>query len=245
VFLAFAVFNGAVSPYRVLRLGPAALFHAGLVVTIGLRLLPATVEDLRRLREMRALRGSAGGLRELPALVVPAIIGGLERAMRFAEAMEARGYASPPPLPRVARAAGVASAPLTLAAGWVWLYSPGRGLLALGLFGLAAGGLGMWAALASRARRTTRMRPEPFPPADRLAVAGSTVMIATAIAARATGRVDLVYNPFASLAAPSFEPAALILFLSALWPALLLLRPGALRPATVDPDARPLPGAAR
>lgn len=92
VLLAFGVFNGAVSPHRVLRTAPAAVFQAGLVVTVGLTLLPSSIEDVRRIREMRALRGARGGLRDLPALVVPAVIGGLERSMRLAEAMEARGY---------------------------------------------------------------------------------------------------------------------------------------------------------
>ena len=62
VFLAFAVFNGAVSPQRVLRTAPAALFHAGLVVTVGLTLLPSSVEDVRRVREIRALRGAPSGV---------------------------------------------------------------------------------------------------------------------------------------------------------------------------------------
>ena len=94
------VFNGAVSPHRVLRTTPAALFHAGLVVTVGLTLLPSSIEDVRRIREMRALRGAGTGVRSLPALVVPAVIGGLERSMRLAEAMEARGYGTAPAQPR-------------------------------------------------------------------------------------------------------------------------------------------------
>ena len=105
ILLAFGVFNGAVSPQRVLRSTPAALFQASLVVTVGLTLLPASIEDLRRVREMRALRGASGGLRDLPSLVVPAVIGGLERSMRLAEAMEARGYGAAPPLPARARLA--------------------------------------------------------------------------------------------------------------------------------------------
>ncbi|HET7738868.1 MAG TPA: energy-coupling factor transporter transmembrane component T, partial [Tepidiformaceae bacterium] len=103
ILLAFATFNGAISPHKVLRTTPAALFHAGLVVTIGLTLLPSSIEDARRVREMQALRGRKTGLRTLPALTVPTVIGGLERSMRLAEAMEARGYASRPPAPPWAR----------------------------------------------------------------------------------------------------------------------------------------------
>ncbi len=60
VFLGFAVFNGAVSPVRLLRLAPASLFHASLAVTVGLTLLPSIVSDTRRIREMQMVRGSRG-----------------------------------------------------------------------------------------------------------------------------------------------------------------------------------------
>ncbi|MEX1104139.1 MAG: energy-coupling factor transporter transmembrane component T, partial [Dehalococcoidia bacterium] len=122
VLLAFGVFNGAVSPHRVLKTAPAALFHAGLVVTVGLTLLPSTIEDTRRIREMRALRGARTGLRELPALVVPSVINGLERSMRLAEAMEARGYAASEPAQRGRQLMGAVSVPLLIAAAWGWYY---------------------------------------------------------------------------------------------------------------------------
>src|SRR5690606_21197233 len=85
VFLSFAIFNGAVSPVRLLRLAPASLFHASLVITVGLTLLPSIVQDTRRIREMQMLRGSRMGLRQLPGLVVPAVLGGLDRSLRLAE----------------------------------------------------------------------------------------------------------------------------------------------------------------
>src|SRR5690606_10978201 len=120
---AFATFSAAVRPHDALRLAPAALFHAGLVVTIGLTLLPATMDDLRRVREMQALRGRPGGLRGLPGIVAPAVTGGLERSLRLAEALEARGFASGLRPPAWSQAAGVASAPLLLAAASAWYYA--------------------------------------------------------------------------------------------------------------------------
>jgi energy-coupling factor transport system permease protein len=122
VLLAFGVFNGAVSPHRILRSTPAALFQASLVVTVGLTLLPSSIEDLRRVREMRSLRGAPGGIRGLPSLIVPAVVGGLERSMQLAEAMEARGYGAAPPLPRHARLAAAASVPFLIGGAWVWFY---------------------------------------------------------------------------------------------------------------------------
>lgn len=218
VFLGFAVFNGAVSPHRVLRLGPAALFHAGLVLTVGLTLLPATLQDVRRLREMRALRGATSSLRDLPALLVPAVIGGLERSLRLAEAMEARGYAAPPPLPIRARLSGFASVPLALVAGWLWLYAPSLAVPAFILGLLSAAALAWWMVETSRARRTTRMRPEPLPLADMCGIGLALAVVVTAVLARAAGWIDLVYNPFAGLPLPTLELAGMILALAPLWP---------------------------
>lgn len=223
VFLGFAVFHGAVSPHRVLRMGPAALFHAGLVLTIGLTLLPATIEDLRRLRELRALRGGSPGLRSAAALVVPAVIGGLERSMRLGEALESRGYASPPPLPVRARLAGFVAAPLALVAGWVWLYAPGQSLLALGLAALSLGALVWWGVATSRRRRTTRMRPERMTPADAACIAVALAVGVTVFVARSNGWFALDYNPFAGLEFPGLSPAGMAVVLAALWPVPRLL----------------------
>lgn len=222
VLLAFGVFNGAVSPQRVLRSAPAALFHAGLVVTVGLTLLPATVEDVRRIREMRALRGAPTGLRSLPSLVVPAVIGGLERSMRLAEAMEARGYGVATETPRLPRFAGAASAPLLLAAASCWYYYPALRPAGLVLALLAAAALGFWGYGAARSRHTTRLREEPAALGDRVLAYASFALAAAAIAGTSAGWFDTSYNPFDGLHWPRFSAAGGLLALSCAWPALRL-----------------------
>jgi energy-coupling factor transport system permease protein len=222
VLMAFAVFNGAVSPHRVLRTAPAALFHAGLVVTIGLTLLPASIEDLRRLREMRALRGAKSGVRQLPALVVPAVIGGLERSMRLAEAMEARGYASSPEKGRGPRLIGAVSAPLLLGAAWGWYYYESMRPYAAAAAALGLGSLAWWAWNSARERKTTRMRTEPLTAFDRAAIAASGLVMVGALAGGSAGLVDMHYNPFAGLAWPAFSPAGAVVALSCAWPACVL-----------------------
>lgn len=223
VLFAFGVFNGAVSPHRVLRSTPAALFHASLIVTVGLTLLPSSIEDLRRIREMRALRGARTGVRELPALVVPAVIGGLERSMRLAEAMEARGYAAsarPPLLPRLAAAA---SAPLLIAASWTWFYSEDWRWLGA-VFALAgAACLGWWFVAANRAQRTTRFRTEPTPLVERLAIAASLAGCVTVLALRFLGEANMTYNPFAGLPPLTMSPLGAAVALLCAWPAAVLL----------------------
>jgi energy-coupling factor transport system permease protein len=222
VLLAFGVFNGAVSPHRVLRTAPAALFHAGLVVTVGLTLLPSTIEDTRRIREMRALRGARTGIRELPALVVPSVINGLERSMRLAEAMEARGYAASERPPRWSQLLGAASIPLLIAAAWGWYYYEWAQPLALIAAGAGIAALAAWFVSMARASNTTRLRDEPLHPLDRAFIALSLVLIGVTIAGSAGGWLVLKYNPFADLPWPEFSPVGASLAMSCAWPAVRL-----------------------
>jgi energy-coupling factor transport system permease protein len=237
VLLAFGVFNGAVSPHSVLRSTPAALFHAGLVVTVGLTLLPASIEDVRRIREMRALRGARAGLRQLPALVVPAVINGLERSMRLAEAMEARGYGAAPPGPRGAQVIGAAAAPLFVVAAWGWYYYEWSRPLALGAALLGLGALAFWGMAAARRRHTTRFNTEPMPAADRACIGLSAGGVALAIVAGSADWFALKYNPFAGLAAPPFSVVGALLALSCAWPAVRIAFAPARASESAEADA--------
>jgi energy-coupling factor transport system permease protein len=238
VILAFGVFNGAVSPHRVLRSTPAALFHAGLVVTVGLTLLPASIEDIRRIREMRALRGARAGLRQLPALVVPAVINGLERSMRLAEAMEARGYGAAPPGPRAPQLAGAASVPLFVAAAWGWYYYEWSRPYAVATAVLGIGALSFWGISAASRRHTTSFHAEPMLFTDRACIALSAAGCVTAIISGSAGWLALKYNPFAGLSAPEFSLFGALLALSCSWPAIRI----AFAPASNEtPEAEALP----
>ena len=223
IFLAFGVFGSAVSPYRVLRSTPGALFHASLVLTVGLTLLPSSVEDLRRIREMRALRGARGGWRDIPALVVPSVINGLERSMQLAEAMEARGYAASATPRRSGRIAAAASAPLFVTAAWMWFYSEGwKPAGAAGaLLGIAA--IGWWAWTARQAHRVTTLERELLPTSQRLAIAASMLAILLVPISRSTADSTLGYNPFAGLPVPGFTVGDALLVMTSIWPAVLLL----------------------
>ncbi len=224
IFLAFGVFNGAVSPHRVLRTTPGALFHASLVLTVGLTLLPASIEDLRRIREMRALRGARGGFRDLPALIVPAVINGLERSMQLAEAMEARGYAASALPPARARLAAAASAPLLVAAAWLWFYSdaPWK-YVGAGCGGLGTMALIWWFWEARRVHLTTSFSADPLPVSQRIAVAASCAAMVCVIGLRTAGVGSFAYNPFAGLPSPGFEIWAAVAVASCAWPAAILV----------------------
>lgn len=223
VLLAFGVFNGAVSPHRVLRSSPAALFHASLVVTVGLTLLPSSIEDLRRIREMRALRGARGGIRDLPALVVPVVIGGLERSMQLAEAMESRGYASASRPPAAARLAAAASAPLLVASAWLWFYSERWHWAgaALGVVGVAA--ITLWFWLSSKRQHVTRYADDPVPLPQKALIAASMSACVGVVVMRLSGMGHLGYNPFAGLPPAPLHPVGAAFALACAWPSVVLL----------------------
>ncbi len=224
VFMGFAVYSASVSVQRVVRATPAALFHLGLIVTIGLTLLPASIEDLRRIREMQALRGTPPRLRALPGLVVPAIIGGLERAMRLAEAMEARGVASADARPSTSsRLLSLLPAPLILVALWLWFYAPGWRLLAGGCFLAAGFTLVLWARTLSRASKRTRLHDEPIPAGDRIVIAASIAVASIAFVSRQLDLFALNYNPFLNFGWPTFSAAGALLAMAVALPAIRIL----------------------
>ena len=236
VLLAFGVYNGAVSPHRVLRSTPAALFQASLVVTVGLTLLPSSIEDLRRVREMRALRGAPGGIRGLPALVVPAVVGGLERSMQLAEAMEARGYGAAPPLPGHARLAAATSVPLLVGGAWIWFYELDIRWVGAVLAGAAVACLTWWWRTAAGAHKTTRYGEEPLSRADRASVWGSVGVVAAVAVLRTMGAGEFAYNPFAGLEAPGFHIAGALLALAVAWPAARLAFAPLPKPRAVETE---------
>jgi len=64
--LVFATFNTVVDHYRLLRMVPAAFYHAAVVAAIALTFVPQMVASLQDIREAQALRGHRfRGLRDL------------------------------------------------------------------------------------------------------------------------------------------------------------------------------------
>ena len=113
------------------RLAPIAV--AG---SVAWSFLPGASSAFREIRESQAARGHRlRGVRDLPALVVPLLGGGLERAIVMSEALEARGFGH----------SGAAASPSTLSRGML-VVAIGSGSLmayafAVGRFPLGFGAL--------------------------------------------------------------------------------------------------------
>ena len=159
--------NALASPRRLLRYVPATLYEVGTALVVALTYAPQLVEDARRVRSARRLRGHDGrGPRELARLAVPVLDSALERSLDLAASMESRGYGRS--VHRDARSRRKATT-LTLiglcgvVAGVYGLMDGGSSPL-LGLPLLLVGSTAAAASLAvgaSRERRS-RYRPDPW-----------------------------------------------------------------------------------
>lgn len=89
----FMTFNNIVPGSDLVHLTPRAFHNLGLVVLIALTYVPETQRHWQKIRDAQAIRGhQIRGWRDWRPILIPLLVGGMERAMLLAEAMVARGY---------------------------------------------------------------------------------------------------------------------------------------------------------
>lgn len=226
----FVTLNSVVPVSELLRLMPAALYDLGVVVLIALTYIPETVHHLQRIREAQAIRGhQSRGLRDWRPIVIPLLIGGLERSMHLAETMVARGYGATADIRPDRRAQ------LTLIVGLVlslagWLLAVWQGWT--GWLMLAAG-LAVIATIFWRGRRRsprTTYRPHIWHGFDTYLVLVAIIPVVAAILPWTfIDHSTLAYSPYPALTWPPFDVwlglALASLALPALWPSRSRLLP--------------------
>lgn len=203
----FFAFNDLVPVSELVRLAPAALANVGLVVLIAVSYVPETMGHLQRIREAQALRGrDLSGLRDWRPLLIPLLIGGLERSMNLAETMVARGYGASVDArlavgPQIGLLTGLALA----FAGWLltfWLPWAGWLTLALG----AAAMLAVYWRMGRRSPRTV-YRHKPWQMRDWVVAAGALVsLLLFLVPLPFVDRSTLNYSPYFALSLPAFDP---------------------------------------
>ncbi|MCB0216037.1 MAG: ATP-binding cassette domain-containing protein, partial [Chloroflexi bacterium] len=242
---AFLGLQKALSARQLLGLVPRAFGPLALAASVSLAWLPSVGRQLDAIREARAIRGigAEGGrlaaLRAWPALAIPLLVGGLERAMHLADTLAARGLAGRPDASRPGRlllAAGL----LLLAAGWLvpelaLLRGPaapvvggplpafGQAFLADGRLMLIAGAAAMLGAIALGGRRQpfTAWRPARWTWRDTLVCLAAWLPLLLRLVDAGT-RGDMAWSPYPALAWPTLGPG---LALALLGPALPLAAP--------------------
>lgn len=205
LFTAFAVLMSALSTRDLIGYLPRAFYPLAVVSAIAVTFAPNVRRQFEQVREAQAIRGHRmRGLRDWLPLLMPLLVGGLERALQLAEAMTARGFArdaTGSPYRGRARVALLAGM-VALLAGEVLALMPaqqglGR-LMRLAAVGLIIGAL--W--YAGRGIQRTRYRWVAWRRCD----TGVLVLsLGVFVLAQARQKV-LAYNPYPTLSPPPFDP---------------------------------------
>jgi energy-coupling factor transport system permease protein len=95
IFTLFTILNQVVSVHSLVRLIPQAFQPVAVITTIAMTFIPASQKQFQAIKEAQAIRGQQlQKLQDWLPLIIPLLIGGLERAMQIAEAMTARGFSA-------------------------------------------------------------------------------------------------------------------------------------------------------
>ena len=217
----FLAFNTIVPAQELTGLTPGALYELGLVMLIALTYVPETARQFGRIRDAQAIRGHhLRRVSDWRPIVIPLLIGGLERAMNLAETMVARGYGSTEAVAMPLRTRLLLLAGLALALGGALRLAWGGGDgWALVLAGVLAVGLA-YRDLSRRAPRT-RYRPRRLTWADAFVIGVALLPLALILPLPFVTGAGLDYSPYPRLALPPFSVVAGLLLMGLAAPAVL------------------------
>ena len=225
IFWTFMILNQALPSRRLLRLIPRAFYPVAVVTSIAITFVPATVRNYHQIREAQSIRGHRlRGLRDWLPLIMPLMVGGLERALALAEAMTARGFASAGKLggqfwERMFLLLGT----LLVLAGWIlrlterWFMFVNTMLIAVSvlIFGT------LWI-IGRRTPRTTYAR-ERWSLRDVIIILGmSLVLVFILIPLPFLDRLTLPYEVYPIISLPGFDPLFGVIIVALLLPTLFL-----------------------
>lgn len=203
---AFGVFNAVASHHELVQAAPRAFHEPGLIVTVALAFVPSTMTAVTDAREADRARTGGRVVRRgrLVRLTVPIVESGLERAVKLAESMDARGFARQA-RGRADRWAAWLGLGALLALGGAFVALIGRrselAAVAGGLGGLALVGA---VVLSSRSVATSRYRPRRFTRLD-VGVGAVAVLAPIGLALLSTVGHQQLWWTATPLAFPSFS----------------------------------------
>ncbi len=92
--LVFAIAQTRLRTADLLAVLPRPLYRLGTLVALALALVPQALASLQAVSETRRLRGVRAGWRTGLGLLLPVLLTTLERALQYAESLDARGFGS-------------------------------------------------------------------------------------------------------------------------------------------------------
>jgi energy-coupling factor transport system permease protein len=227
VMAVFGAFNAVVSHDELVASLPRTFHEPGLMLTVGLAFVPATIASVRAVQESDRCRtgGAVARRGRLARLSVPLLETGMERAISLSESMDARGFARAAPTRADQWAAWLAFGGLLAFAGVLVALVGEATATALVLVGVGGALLALAVVTGSRASTRTRYRRRSFRPFDVVVAACAVGAVVALAALSATGASSLVWE-VAPLRFPELQLAPVL--------ALALLAVPALRPLGPD-----------
>lgn len=227
LFVIFMVFNQALPARALVRLIPRAFSPLAVVISIAVTFIPATRRELDLIREAQAVRGHrVRGVRDALPLLMPLLVGGLERAFQLAEAMTARGFGGQGEAAHAFRGRfAMLGGLLLVLAGWLLKLVTGGSLVWSGIL-ITAGValiLAVFILVSSRSVSTT-YRTESWSVRDGIVLAGAAlVLVVFVVPSISPWHFMQNYNPYPQITLPSFNPWVGCSILGLLLPAFLVV----------------------
>ncbi len=220
ILFTFQVLNRVLPLRALLRLVPRAFYPLAVVVSIAVTFIPLTVRRWEAIRTAQALRGHRlRGLRDLPPLFLPLLVGGLEQALQLAEAMAARGFTSHATPLRTGERLTLSFGLGALLTGWLLAVLWGQRLWGTVASVTGALLLGLLILRRREMRPHSVYHPLAWQSADTLGTLGA--LLALALLLWPGVRATLAYTPYPTLHAPPFAWLPLVvgglLLVPALW----------------------------
>ncbi|MBX3062655.1 MAG: energy-coupling factor transporter transmembrane protein EcfT [Anaerolineae bacterium] len=208
IVFAFALFSRVINYADLLRLAPAAVAELGLMLSIGITLVPLTLRSFQEIREAQQLRGYRGrGVRAMLPLFTPLVANGMEHALALAESMEARGYGAARSVQHVRRGQvalliGLLGALILLGANAFFALDVPILVIGWLVVALPIGGGVYWLSIGSG---RTRLRRGKWGSAETVMVLGAVIAVSALIIVSPTIRS---YDPYrlATIGLPAFDP---------------------------------------
>lgn len=237
VMAVFGAVNAIWSHYELVQSAPRTFHELGVVVTVALAFVPATIESIAAVREADRARTGGEPVRRgrLIRSALPVLERGMERAVGLSESMDSRGFGAGAVTAADARAGWYSlGAMLALAGTFVALI--GREASVAGVSALIGAGLLVAAVVTgSRGVRREHYRRRSLGPGD------AFLMVASLLTPLALGVFSVVDNPtlswFASpLIWPRFDPLVGMALLPLLAPLVRTPRAAATRASAPGAD---------